>query len=71
MGIVVHTDDTCSALETFFSDSGLHKFTFYIHIYHVGMLQNMPYNSTQLNSPPKVAIARKKAQCKLMYIPDS
>ena len=27
----VHTDDTCSALETF-SDSGLYKFTFYIYI---------------------------------------
>ena len=27
--IFVHTDDTCSALETF-SDSGLYKFTFYI-----------------------------------------
>ena len=28
----VHTDDTCSALETF-SDSGLYKFTFYVYIY--------------------------------------
>ena len=30
--IFVHTDDTCSALETF-SDSELYKFTFYIYIY--------------------------------------
>jgi len=30
--IFVHTDDTCSALETF-SDSGLYKFTFYITLH--------------------------------------
>ena len=29
----INTDDTCSALEIFISDSGLYKFTFYIYIY--------------------------------------